>query len=195
MAASAAGILAGCGGKTAAEPQPAAPPVAAAPAPSLSWQTWKDPAGRFSVDLPGEPVEQRSKRPVDYGEATMERYLVDISGRTYGVTITVYPDRFAQESPTGQILASARQQAIRDMDATPTNDRPVTCPSPDAAGAELPGREVTIESQSMRMVLHSRWILSGATLFQIMLSGAMESTDAAHFAHMVSSFKLLPTGP
>jgi hypothetical protein len=190
--------LIACGPKAAAEPAVAMapPPSTSAPqtAPVLVWRRFQDPEQRFGIELPGEPVENHSSRKMAGGEAKEQSFLIDLGGRTFGVAITIFSPEFMKDALEGQILAAARKAAATEIDGTVAEDKPVTTPSPDGAVA-FNGRQVIVESESMRMVSRNRWILRGPALYRILQSGPTESTRAADFERMVTSFALLGAPP
>jgi hypothetical protein len=187
-------FVSSCGPKAVAEPvmamAPAPSTAVAEPAPVLTWKTFQDPAKRFVIELPGEPMKNASTRRMADGEAKEQSLLIDLGGRTFGVAITVFPLQFMKDSLEGQILAAARKAAASEIDGTIVEDKPVTMPSPDGA-APLNGRQVIVESEAMRLVSRNRWILHGGTLYRILQSGPTDSTQAADFERMVTSFALV----
>lgn len=181
------GGLTGCGAKSDAQPAPL-PAAAAAAAPRVPWRTVQDPSHRFAVALPAGREVKLEPRSAASGYAQEESYLVDVGGQTFGVVTTAYYPEFIRDTIPGQLLATARKAAATEIDGTVLEDQPASLTLPD--GAELVGRQVVIESESMKLISRNRWVLHGATLYRLVQSGPVESTSEADFQRMVASFTL-----
>ena len=182
-----------CADRPGAQPKPSAAatkdtvPTTLAPA----WNRWQDPSHRFAIDLPGKPIEMKSSRYVDYGEATELSYFVVLDNRTLGVMVTLYPKMMIKNALPGQVFAAVRKQVTTEIEGTVTEDKTLALPSRRDPKAKLDGRQLVVESESMRMVSRNRWILDGVALYRIMDSSPTESSDTAAFERMVNSFTIL----
>jgi len=152
------------------------------------WQRFEDPRSASRSSCRGA-VERTLESLLDPAVCRKQSFLIDLGGRTFGVTITAFSPDFMKNALEGQILAAARKAAAAEIDGSIVEDVRVAIPSADGA-TTLAGRQVFVESESMRMVSRNRWVLNGGTLYRILQSGPTESTRQEDFERMAASFAL-----
>lgn len=152
---------------------------------STEWEVFEVP-GQFTVELPGDPEQQRQETTTAAGPVTVEFYQVlrDDGGVTLAVTpIGPLPDEAIEPTLAGSVAGAAT-----NIGGTVVSDEPNGTDGYAARDAEI-----TATSGGQSLVMFLRVGFQGERLLQLQSLGLAEDRDAvlADFTRLVDTFTLL----
>ncbi len=165
-----------------AEPKPAEPKLAEpAPAPAAAgpaWETATSKEGKFTVELPGKPNEQKQ------GAMT-------ILGAEFGTTAT--DDRTAMCGAVFVELPAVPPDVKQTFDGATLRhkDGATVVEEKDVKLGDVPGRHLVVENASHRKYM--RLYIKGSTMYLVNCGGPFDraATDGPIATRVLESFKLL----
>ncbi len=142
----------------------------------LAWQTYEDPAGRFSVELPGRPQEDVVEVPTGFGErADMES--LSVSEPSFFISLGVYGDSptigmsFDELpfSPTG-VERAAQDNGLEGAEL-------IEHSVPDGTDGTVLEMELhgTVDGEPGVMLSHL--VLVGPAMYEINVAGPLDQRD------------------
>jgi hypothetical protein len=156
----------------------------AVPASAQEWKKFSGDSGRFSVDLPGEPKQQKQEVPTDAGKITLTMYIVEAGNGGYFVALSDFPAALVQAADPEALLTNARDGAVRNVRGKLTGDKAITL-------GEYKGREIQFEAgnATMKIVGQARLYLVGNRLYQLLVVG-QQAEALEQSARFFNSFRL-----
>ncbi len=140
--------------------------LAAASASAQEWKKFSGDSGRFSVELPGEPKQQKQDVQTDAGKITITMYIVEVGNGGYFVALSDFPAALVQAADPEVLLANARDGAVRNVRGKLVSDKAITL-------GEHQGREIQFEADNPagKIVGRARLYLVGNRLYQLLVVG------------------------
>jgi hypothetical protein len=155
---------------------PAAAAFAQKPAP------YESPDGSFRVAFPKEPTVQSRKLATPAGQVPVTTTRIEAHKElVLSVTVTTYPDSFADVTPAK--LFDAVRDGMKSADGTVKSEKEISF-----GAAKHPGRDVVIDAG--KTTIHARLILVDHRLYQVMLTGSKDRVAASE-GEFLKSFELL----
>jgi hypothetical protein len=166
-------------------PSISAPVSIADPIQASDWEEFTSTAGRFSVVMPGAPVEQTQVVETDAGAVDLYMYLVDKGTAAYIAGYADYPQELISQTDTQTLLQNARDGALANVGGSLMNERSISLDG--HAGLEI---EVeTSDPPTQVAYLVARFYLVENRLYQtlvVTLNNASSDTE-----RFLDSFVLL----
>lgn len=179
-----AAALAAWGGASAAGLAPSAP----GPEAAGHWSVFESEAGRFRVELPGEPRLERSERSTLLGAVTAEKYILRLGEVVVVVETHDIPRLAARIVPTRVILDQTRSGVLEDMRARMVTSSEITLQG-------YPARDFTYRVASRPPQLERAIVVLVGSRIYLVTGLAPESPgERPDLARFFGSFRFWPEG-
>jgi hypothetical protein len=160
----------------------------------LYWQEYDDPAGRFTVDLPGVPTTDMIDVPAAFG-GTTDLEMLNVTGDGFGASISINPGLVADgmtfaDLPFSASGAERGAESMGFLEATLVEHQVVEGTGDTQMDAEMRG---TVDGEPAVML--SRVVLAGADVYEVAVAGPEAQRDelVTIWERLSSSFEVLPT--
>jgi len=140
-------------------------------------------AGRFTIEMPGEPKEQINKIDTALGPIDLHLFVFSPDPNiVYIASYADYPEDVIKKSDSEKMLNGARDGAVKNINGKLDREKKITID-------KHPGRDISIVAdQAMARV---RMYLVDARLYQVILvSTSKESVTSKDAEKFLDSFKL-----
>ena len=121
--------------------------------------------GRFSVSMPGKPVQQTQKISTGVGSIDMHMFIVEKSNIAYIVAYSDYPGEIIQHSDPDDLLDGAKNGAMQNIDGKITKEEQI-------AYGEAPAVELYFSAKGGKGKGQAVIVLSGNRLYQALAVGS-----------------------
>jgi hypothetical protein len=151
-----------------------------------AWKEFNSKSGRFTVQLPGAPKDQKQTLKTEVGPIDLYLYAFEVSKEfAYIVSYADYPEALVKQGSKDKMLEGARDGAVKNINGKlrSGSDKKVTLNG-------HPGREFIIDAPDNVLVLKARQYLVNNRLYQtiaVVPKGKESSADVTKF---IDSFKL-----
>jgi len=138
--------------------------------------------GRFTVQMPGQPKEQKSTAKTAIGPIDIHMFVYEADPNTaYMVGYNDYPEGMMKKADPEKVLDGARDGAVKNVNGKLDWEKKITIDG-------HPGRDfaVTAEGLSVR----DRIYLVNDRLYQVMLVGSKDFITGKDGEKFLNSFKL-----
>ncbi len=143
----------------AAQATPGIPPSAIA---QSVWRSFQDPAGKFTVLMPGQPQQRRQQQQTRLGTLEVYTFAVEQPGLSaHLVTYTDFPPEFIQAADPNKLLDNGRDEVIRQVQGRLLSEGRITLNG-------SPGRELKLRAPG-DLIIHSRIYLVDQRLYQLIV--------------------------
>ncbi len=126
------------------------------------WRSFQDPAGKFTVLMPGQPQQRRQQQQTRLGTLEIYTFAVEQPGLSaHLVTYTDFPPRFIQSADPNDLLDNGRDEVIRRVQGQLLSEERITL-------GGSPGRELKLRAPG-ELIIHSRIYLVNQRLYQLIV--------------------------
>ena len=149
------------------------------------WKEFSDPAGRFAVLLPGDPVASEENIRTRAGDVTLYQFALrhDSGSEKYSLQYMDYPDLLMRGKTAEQLLKDAGTVDAYNMNGTVVREQ--------ALPPELhAGREVHVEYAETAMRI--RLCLVNARLYKAVAMWPRKRAFSPDDGRFLASFRLIP---
>lgn len=160
-----------------------APTRQPSPATQSIWKLFSSSVGKFSILMPGTPIERRQPQS---GEVQSMSYSVEREGEAaYLVTYSDFPSELILRTDPNQLFDGGRDEALKRAKGTLISERSVNLNG-------FPGRDLKIEAPQ-GLIIHNRIYLVNQRMYQIIVvsPGTKARFLTKSIEGYLSSFKLL----
>lgn len=161
------------------------------------WKKFSPPDGKFSVLLPGEPIEQKSTQQTAVGPAEMTMYGYELrhgeDSSLFAVTVSDYPPSTAaiadahqdgqSEEHANILVETAANGAIKKFGGQLTGTAQVTVGS-------YTGKEITLESPTNVFVARYFWVPPRLYMIQVLTTPEQKAGLDSAIAKYLNSFEV-----
>jgi hypothetical protein len=169
-----------------------APAAAASPAlvdllrPATEWKQFSSAEGRFSVLLPGRPIEQRQKYNSSAGEIKTTLFLRDAPRHvSYLVSFIDYPPGLLQPSAAAKLLDYTRDNTLTNTKGKLVSETMITL------DGTLDGRQLVIEVPTQQTRWNYRIYALQSRVYQLVVARPAQAPSEEEDQKFLNSFKLL----
>ena len=164
--------------------KPAAPSPAASPD---AWRGISSVAGRFSVELPGEPQEKTEQADTPTGKLGIHTWKVRTPAALLSVLWTEHPGPVTQTpAQTSKLLQACKQAAMAEVRSKLVSESALP---PLVAGGD-PGMEIIHQSTDGRIRGRHRMWFVGGKLYQVLAVSEGGRPEPGEIARFLDSFKV-----
>ncbi|MCI0459781.1 MAG: hypothetical protein L0Z62_22755 [Gemmataceae bacterium] len=151
--------------------------------PPREWKPFAPPSGRFTVLMPGSPIEQKEKAKTSTGEVEVTLFVLELKGEgTFAVGYSELPPAAARSGLEQRRLDNARDGVIATSKGRLLSERPLPL-------KKFPGRELQIQAQDETRI-RTRLYAVRNRLYQLMAVGPAAWTESREAIRFLESFRL-----
>jgi hypothetical protein len=149
----------------------------------LKFKEFAPKGAGYSIQMPGEPKEQKHSVKTPVGTIDIIMYAVEPDpNASFVLAYSDYPDAALKGATDDQRLDGARDGAAGNVKGKILSEKKITL-------GKYPGREVVIEIPTKGQ-LRSRMYMVDHRLYQVMVGGTKELTTSKDADKFLGSFKL-----
>lgn len=148
------------------------------------WQTIRSAAGRFSVAMPGKPVEGKQIVEFVFGKVAVHTYSLEVDSGAFIASYNDYPPKLLKKTTPAKMLGGVRNGILQMVKAKLTSEKKITVQG-------KPGLQFCAEVPQRNAMLTARVVLKGARLYQVLAVGEKGQLDQKAVSRFVGSLKLL----
>ncbi|MCS6814800.1 MAG: hypothetical protein NZ772_14695 [Cyanobacteria bacterium] len=143
------------------------------------WRPFRDPNGKFTVLMPGDPKQQRQQQQTRLGNLDIYTFAVEQPGLSaHLVTYTDFPAESIQNVDPNKLLDSGRDEVLRRVQGSLLSESRISL-----NGA--PGRELKIKAPG-DLIIHSRIYMVNQRLYQLIV--VAPASKAANLSGSIRGF-------
>lgn len=149
-----------------------------------AWREIVSSEGKFSVWMPGQPTEGMQKQATLIGDVDLHNLILEQYGRAYMASYTDFPDKMITPEKEDDMLDGGRDGAVAKTQGTLVSETRISL-------GGNPGRELKIEAQSRKLIVHARvYLVNKKRLYQLLMFAPKDSSTNEEASRFLDSFKL-----
>ena len=151
------------------------------------WKTFSPKGGGYSVQMPGDPVEDKQDVKAAGGETNIAVtfYVFEVKGEgSLVVSQSEFPDAIAKAGDAEKRLNGARAGAVTSSKGKLRAEKKIALDS-------NPGRDLLIENEMKNTLVRTRVYAVGNRLYQTIAAGKKEFVEGKTADRFLDSFKLV----
>jgi len=138
--------------------------------------------GRFTVQMPGQPKEQKNSVKTAIGPIEFHMFIYERDPNSdYMVGYNDYPEGMMKKADSDKVLDGARDGAVKNVKGKLESEKKITLDG-------HPGREFVATAEGLKV--RDRFYLVNDRLYQIMLVGSNDFITGKDAEKFLNSFKL-----
>ncbi len=145
---------------------------------------FRSPEGRFSIHIPGTPIESSHMTRTPKGNILYRSFELERPDTWYGVQYSDYPESYMQENTPEGILDRTRRACEMGLEAKFVGETEITL-------GEYPGRELTFKQSAGLIIVKTRIFVVGNRVYQITVRVPNRDAALKNAMEYLDSFKLL----
>ena len=148
------------------------------------WKAFESKEGRFRVQMPTTPTEQKQRVKTATGQVEVFLFLAEGSAASFVLSYSDFPEKEVKAGDEAKRLDFARDGAVNSARGKLRSEKKI-----DLDG--VPGRELVIDNGGGDMVLKVRIYAAERRLYQLLAVGPGAILTSKEAAAFLDSFRLL----
>lgn len=145
---------------------------------------FKSKEGKFSVALPGKPVEKTNKVKIGDGEVEMHVFTLRQKDGVFAITYNDYAKAVVGDDPD-KFLAGVVERNAANLKGKLVTDEKIT-----TGKKKYPGRVIRVEMPDKKGLYRARIFLAGERLYQVVALGPDEFAKSKAVDDYLNSFEI-----
>jgi hypothetical protein len=145
------------------------------------WQDYKSSAGKFTVEVPSKPQEQKT----NVGTIKLNMVIAEASDSVYFIGYADFPNKIANPADVQKGLGDSVKGSVANLKGEIKSEKEYMLGDVPCRDFEASGKVQTTD-----VSMKGRFCLAGNRLYQVFALGAADKIAAADVDRFIKSFKI-----